>query len=192
MTDIGKHASCQTDDFVWADVEPAVSQSFADEFDKIYRIERSLQKQWLRKRRLRDAGGRHTEAEIAALLKTQQDRCFYCYAELLSNSGKRLFHRDHFVAIECGGNNDIANIVLSCDRCNIAKGIDDPDSFIVWKLRQLSKEIRVCVKLVQKAVHTHKSSNPSIERTRNGRPHMAFISFSARCGLPSRAAHVKR
>ena len=34
--------------------------------------------------------------------------------------------------------------------------------------------------------------NPSIERTSTGRPHLAFISFWAKCALPVPAAHVKR
>ena len=34
--------------------------------------------------------------------------------------------------------------------------------------------------------------NPSIERTRNGRPSLAFISFWAKRVLPVPAAHVKR
>ena len=35
-------------------------------------------------------------------------------------------------------------------------------------------------------------ANPSIERTRNGMPRMALISFWAMRVLPLRAAHVKR
>jgi len=34
--------------------------------------------------------------------------------------------------------------------------------------------------------------NPSIERTRNGMAHLAFISFWAKRAMPSRSAHVKR
>ena len=34
--------------------------------------------------------------------------------------------------------------------------------------------------------------NPSIERTSTGRPHLALISFWAKCVPPVPAAHVKR
>jgi hypothetical protein len=34
--------------------------------------------------------------------------------------------------------------------------------------------------------------NPSFERTRSGRPALAFISFWAKAGLPPRAAQLKR
>lgn len=37
-----------------------------------------------------------------------------------------------------------------------------------------------------------RANDPSIERTRDGMPRMALISFWAMCALPSRAAHVKR
>ena len=34
--------------------------------------------------------------------------------------------------------------------------------------------------------------NPSVERTRYGRPRLALISFWAKRGLPQRSAHLKR
>ena len=45
---------------------------------------------------------------------------------------------------------------------------------------------------VQERVVVGQPPNPSIERTRTGRPRMALISFWALRVLPSRAAHVKR
>ena len=44
----------------------------------------------------------------------------------------------------------------------------------------------------QSAVRQTPVPNPSIERTRTGRPRMASISFWAMRALPARAAHVKR
>ena len=43
-----------------------------------------------------------------------------------------------------------------------------------------------------KAVAHRAWPNPSIERTRNGMAHLAFISFWAKRAMPLRAAHVKR
>ena len=46
---------------------------------------------------------------------------------------------------------------------------------------------------IQSKVAAHRARpNPSIERTRIGRAHLAFISFWAKRVLPLRAAHVKR
>lgn len=42
------------------------------------------------------------------------------------------------------------------------------------------------------SAHSKQRANPSIERTRNGMPRMAFISLWAMRVLPLRAAHVKR
>ena len=39
---------------------------------------------------------------------------------------------------------------------------------------------------------SHETPNPSVERTRTGRPLQALISFWALCVLPVRAAHLKR
>ena len=43
-----------------------------------------------------------------------------------------------------------------------------------------------------KSSSTDPTPNPSIERTRNGRPRLAFISFWAKRVPPLRSAHVKR
>ena len=39
---------------------------------------------------------------------------------------------------------------------------------------------------------TPPTPNPSFERTRSGKPPLAFISFSAKAGLPPRASQLKR
>ena len=49
-----------------------------------------------------------------------------------------------------------------------------------------------CQAQKQSVIHQNPAPNPSIERTRTGRPRMAFISFWAMRALPARAAHVKR
>ena len=65
-------------------------------------------------------------------------------------------------------------------------------------VRQFAPSALVCFAVqvktqIQSKVAAHRARpNPSIERTRNGRPHLAFISFWAKRVLPLRAAHVKR
>jgi hypothetical protein len=51
-------------------------------------------------------------------------------------------------------------------------------------MREITEETSMCRNEV--------TPNPSIERTRNGMPRMALISFWAMRVLPLRAAHVKR
>ncbi len=46
---------------------------------------------------------------------------------------------------------------------------------------------------IQSKVAAHQARpNPSIERTRNGMAHLAFISFWAKRAMPLQSAHVKR
>ena len=52
--------------------------------------------------------------------------------------------------------------------------------------------IQVKTQIQNTAVAQRVRPNPSIERTRNGRAHLAFISFWAKRALPLRSAHVKR
>ncbi len=52
--------------------------------------------------------------------------------------------------------------------------------------------IQVKTQIQGTAVAQRAWPNPSIERTRNGMAHLAFISFWAKRAMPLRAAHVKR
>jgi 5-methylcytosine-specific restriction endonuclease McrA len=157
------HLFCETSDFVWADVEPVVPMSLAPQFKKAFQQEMARKKQFQRDLRLREAGGTHSAEQIADLLTVQEARCFYCFAALISEDGTRRFHRDHFVPLEHKGSNDISNIVLSCVSCNVEKGVRSPDAYIRWKLKKLPESTRIDVARIQEAVHSHKSSNPSIE-----------------------------
>ncbi len=52
--------------------------------------------------------------------------------------------------------------------------------------------IQVKTQIQSTAVAQRARPNPSIERTRNGMAHLAFISFWAKRAMPPRSAHVKR
>src|SRR6266568_1250625 len=52
--------------------------------------------------------------------------------------------------------------------------------------------IQVKTQIQSTAVAQRARPNPSIERTRNGMAHLAFISFWAKRAMPLRSAHVKR
>lgn len=69
----------------------------------------------------KDAGGTFTTDEIARLYDRQRGRCAWCYCPLGDS-----FHRDHRVALSCGGDNGILNIELLCGPCNLKKGAKDP------------------------------------------------------------------
>ena len=57
---------------------------------------------------------------------------------------------------------------------------------------QLRAPLQLAAPFTAIALHRSAAPNPSIERTRNGMPRMALISFWAMRVLPLRAAHVKR
>ena len=52
--------------------------------------------------------------------------------------------------------------------------------------------IQVKTQIQSKVAAQRARPNPSIERTRNGMAHFAFISFWAKRAIPPRSAHVKR
>lgn len=75
------------------------------------------------RRRAREAGagGKFTAADVSNLYTKQRGCCANCGCAL----GDK-FHRDHRVPLARGGSNDITNIELLCDLCNLRKQAKDP------------------------------------------------------------------
>lgn len=74
-----------------------------------------------RRARLRSAEGKHTAAELKALMVKQRGKCACCREPL-----KHGYDVDHIVPLAKGGTNDILNIQLLCPPCNRSKGAKDP------------------------------------------------------------------
>lgn len=70
------------------------------------------------------AGGCFTATQVTVLYQAQRGRCASCRGKLGDS-----YHRDHVVPLSLGGSNDISNIQLLCEFCNLSKGARDP---IVW------------------------------------------------------------
>ena len=85
-----------------------------------------------RRAKLAGALGTHTAAEIAAKLKKQGGKCYYCFIKL---KGKQ--HVDHYIALINGGHNDIANLNISCVACNSQKNASHPLDFVRRKFNRL-------------------------------------------------------
>ena len=77
-----------------------------------------------RRARQRAAGGTHTAADIADILRLQKRRCAWCRAKL--NAG---YHVDHITALARGGTNDRRNLQALCPSCNYDKNSKCPLDF---------------------------------------------------------------
>lgn len=75
---------------------------------------------------VRGGGGTFYPNQVSVLFNLQRGRCANCRAEL-----GRKFHRDHKMPLIMGGSNDISNIELLCQTCNLKKSAKDP---IDWAL----------------------------------------------------------
>lgn len=63
------------------------------------------------------------------LFKLQEGRCAYCGCDL-----KRIEHHiDHVFPLSAGGGNDMNNLVISCERCNLIAG---PKCFNTFSAKQ--------------------------------------------------------
>lgn len=74
-----------------------------------------------RKALMANAEGRHTGAELKALMEQQRGRCAYCRKSI-----KTRYSVDHIEPLSRGGSNWITNIQLLCQSCNSAKQDADP------------------------------------------------------------------
>jgi 5-methylcytosine-specific restriction endonuclease McrA len=61
-----------------------------------------------------DAAVRHLVCQRAG------DCCEYC--RLPQETVDATFHVEHIIALQHGGNDDLSNLALACDRCNLYKG----------------------------------------------------------------------
>jgi hypothetical protein len=80
---------------------------------------------------------RYRKATIRTLMEIQQNLCAYC--DTILNH----FHIDHVVPLSFGGTNNIGNLVLACETCNLRVGSKVFQSFelkkqFILKLRQLN------------------------------------------------------
>ena len=75
----------------------------------------------LHRAKRRNADGKHTAAEVSALLAKQGGKCVYCHKSIVSK-----YHADHIVPLARGGTNWITNIQLTCPTCNHRKNRTDP------------------------------------------------------------------
>jgi hypothetical protein len=55
--------------------------------------------------------------------------CFYCGCRF--GDGKRALTLDHWIPVTLGGGSDLANLRLSCSRCNALKGDTVGDVFVI-------------------------------------------------------------
>jgi hypothetical protein len=86
--------------------------------DGTYRAERALahsERMRHRRENLREAGGKHTNIEIADILAMQRNRCFYCNSRFDSEDPPT---QDHLETVFSDGTEWALNIVMACRYCN--------------------------------------------------------------------------
>ena len=69
-------------------------------------------------------GGKHSVADILAILEMQGHKCAYCRRKL-----DKTRHVDHVTPIKLGGSNSRENLQLLCPKCNLSKSAKDPIIF---------------------------------------------------------------
>lgn len=77
------------------------------------------------KLRKQGATGSHTGDDIKLLFVKQNGRCAYCRDKLRAG----FTHVDHHKPLSRGGSNGPENLQLTCRRCNLKKGPQDPIDF---------------------------------------------------------------
>jgi 5-methylcytosine-specific restriction endonuclease McrA len=86
----------------------------------------------LRLQRQAAAGGSgFTEVDVGRIRHYLQDRCAYCGISL--NGGG---HVDHMTPVARGGRDEVRNITLCCEPCNLAKHAKTVSEFLRWRLER--------------------------------------------------------
>lgn len=63
---------------------------------------------------------------LTGRLQRQQSTCFWCGSSIHGSE----FHLDHVWPLSLGGVHDVANLVVSCEDCNLSKGSRTPWEFL--------------------------------------------------------------
>jgi len=63
--------------------------------------------------------------------------CAYCGKRIFDYS----FHIDHIIPVCQGGSNELENLIPACIRCNLRKGMYDPDEFKVFLKNQIKNKV---------------------------------------------------
>ena len=103
----------------WFAANPGVVQRWRKANPEAFRAQTQT-----RHARMANAEGRHTAADLKALLKQQNGRCGYCRKSI-----KTTWTVDHIQPLSRGGTNWISNIQLLCPSCNYSKQDADPIEF---------------------------------------------------------------
>jgi 5-methylcytosine-specific restriction endonuclease McrA len=89
--------------------------------------EQHATKERTRRARKRASPGTHTAADIAAQVKRQRGKCYYCGVKLTKVYGKpNSATVDHVVPLDRGGRNSPDNLVIACAHCNFSKNNKRP------------------------------------------------------------------
>lgn len=78
-----------------------------------------------RKSGLLNAEGTHSDSDVKMIVKRQKNKCYYCKIKLVDG-----YHVDHIIPLVRGGRNDIDNLVVACQKCNLRKGTKMPHEWI--------------------------------------------------------------
>ena len=89
--------------------------------------------------RKNNATGTYTQEELNNQWHTQNGFCFYC-GELIYKTINSQYHVEHKIPLSRGGSNDISNIVLSCETCNLRKNAKTAAEFVSLARLDLSSQ----------------------------------------------------
>ena len=81
-----------------------------------------------REREAAAGGTGYTDHDVRSLRLDLADRCAYC-DEPLRGAGQI----DHKTPVAQGGRNDLSNITLCCEKCNLAKHAKNVEQFLRWR-----------------------------------------------------------
>lgn len=108
----------------WKERNPERSRAGHREWCHRNRVKCRAYESKRRARKLAAGGNGYTDEDVAAQMKRQKGRCYWCGEK----AGKD-YHVDHVFPIGKGGTDSPDNIVIACRACNLKKHVKLPHEF---------------------------------------------------------------
>ncbi len=131
-----------------ASLKPLVDTLYARERARVRHVKRSLM--------VLENGGKFDRKHISGMHAAQLGVCFFCGTQI--SLGSKSLHVDHYKPLSEGGRNDLANMVLTCAKCNFLKNAMDGERFDAKVRRHRTPEQSAIVKAARRSLRAYKKA----------------------------------
>lgn len=129
---------------------------YQSHFQKLYDREVGRAAHARRKRAIELNGGTFSKKHIMHMHAAQRGMCYFCGTSI--KLGSKSLHVDHYEPIALGGKNDLANMVLTCVRCNLLKNAMHGDRYDTKARKLRTPEFKAILRSMRRDLKAYKQA----------------------------------